>query len=173
MNNKLTEVFSSKSMRQSRAVMLSVTVTALLIIAFIGVSSQTVFSYNEMQEIEARNQEMQKTIHDWENKVAYINKQEYRPVMEDQVGSITSDILISAQNHQLAMTDFKAAVPANKKELYERTYTLSINGTYENTIAFLTTFHARDALINILSLKMQPVNGLIKTEIKYRVYIKK
>ncbi len=173
MSSKLKGAFSSKSMRQSRAVMLSVLVTVVLIFAFFGVSSQTVLSYNDMQEVEERNQEMQRTIKDWENKVAYINNQEYRPVEEDQVGSITSDILISAQNHQLSMTDFKAAMPANKKEIYERTYTLSLNGTYENTIAFLTTFHARDALINILSLRMHPQNGLILTEMKYRVYIKK
>lgn len=170
--NKL-KAFSTRKVRQSRSAMISVGLTLMLLVGFALTSSQTVISYNKMQEIESRNNEMRQTIKDWETKVSYINKQEYRPVTEDMTGAVTSDILVSAQNHELAMTDFKAAIPNQKKDSYERTYTLSLSGSYENTVAFLTTFHARDALINILSLKMQPQNGIIQTQIKYRIYIKK
>ncbi len=170
--NKL-KAFSTRKVRQSRSAMISVSLTLVLLVGFALTSSQTVISYNKMQEIESRNNEMRQTIKDWETKVSYINKQEYRPIAEDMTGAVTSDILVSAQNHELAMTDFKAAMPNQKKDSYERTYTLSLSGSYENTVAFLTTFHARDALINILSLKMQPQNGIIQTQIKYRIYIKK
>jgi len=170
--NKL-KAFSTRKVRQSRSAMISVSLTLVLLVGFALTSSQTVISYNKMQEIDSRNNEMRQTIKDWETKVSYINKQEYRPIAEDMTGAVTSDILVSAQNHGLAMTDFKAAMPNQKKDSYERTYTLSLSGSYENTVAFLTTFHARDALINILSLKMQPQNGIIQTQIKYRIYIKK
>lgn len=170
--NKL-KAFSTRKVRQSRSAMISVSLTLVLLVGFALTSSQTVISYNKMQEIDSRNNEMRQTIKDWETKVSYINKQEYRPIAEDMTGAVTSDILVSAQNHELAMTDFKAAMPNQKKDSYERTYTLSLSGSYENTVAFLTNFHARDALINILSLKMQPQNGIIQTQIKYRIYIKK
>lgn len=169
----LKTVFQSGILRSNRSMMGYVAVTGVLVLATLFGTSKAVLSYQQAQNVKQQTVEMQKTISDWKEKVNFLEDQTYRPVNPDQVESVTSDILYAVQGHNLKLDDYKviARTQSKDKKATYRDFTMSISGTYQDTVSFLQMFRARNALVHIISLKLAPQNGAIKTTMQYRVYV--
>ncbi len=160
-------------LRGNRGMMGYLVVTGVLAIATLFGTSKAVLSYQQAQNVQKQTVEMKKTISEWKEKVNFLEDQKFRPVKPDQVDSVTSDILYAVQGHNLKLEDYKilARTQAKDKKPTYQGYTMSLSGTYNDTVSFLQMFRARNALVHIVSLKMAPQNGAIKTTIQYRVYL--
>lgn len=166
-------VFQSGVLRSNRSMMGYVAVTGILVLVTLFGTSKAVLSYQQAQNVKQQTVEMQKTISDWKEKVNYLEDQTYRPVKPDEVESVTSDILYAVQGHNLKLDDYKimARTQSKDKKATYQDFTMSISGTYQDTVSFLQMFRARNALVQIISLKLAPQNGAIKTTMQYRVYV--
>ena len=51
-------------------------------------------------------------------------------------------------------------------------YELNVEGSYSNVVNFLNSIHQNNILISIRNLKLQQQQGVIKADLKYRVYTK-
>lgn len=171
--SKLSEILSSPAVRNSRGLMVALVVSGLSIFAVVSMTGRVYLAYDHQQQINAQSSEMRQTIKDLSGQADEINKQKYRPVEEKQVPSVQSDIMLAVQSHQLQLTALKP-LSAEKKAGKSQTFELHVVGTYEQTMAFLQNFHARDALIDIFKIGFKPDNGkgTIETDLVYRIYVK-
>lgn len=169
---KIKEALNSNVVRGSRGMMLMLALTGVLGLATFSLGSKAILSYNEAQDVKAQTAEMHDTIDKWKQQTALIENEPYRPVAKKQVDTVNSDMLFKMQANHLAMSDYKAVNITDKDAQNKRTFSLSFKGQYADTIHFLSDFHSRDALINMLSLKLSPKDGLIDGRIVYRIYVK-
>lgn len=144
-------------------------VVGLVLVFF--VSSNLLLSYQTAMETEEQIASMHSFLKEWTEKTTVLNNAEYRPVQVMQVDSVQTNLLLALQANQLELVGFKA-VPSPKKDDNYHAFEMEFTGPYEVTVHFLENFHAKDALISIHYLKMEPNKGKIKTTIQYRVYIK-
>ena len=169
--NKLSEALSA-IISNNRKMLFLVIGTALLGLITLGLGSKAIASYKEAMNISNQNASMQKTIGDWRNAVSFINNQKYRPVEKTKVDAVTSQILFKLQAMKLQLIDFKDTT-GSKKDVNYKTYSLTFKGQYPDAVQFFSDLHANDALIVLRQINLTPDDdGLLKTEIIYRVYIK-
>lgn len=169
--NRIREALQSSAVRGSRTTMLLVILTVLLFVAALSLGSKAAFSYRAAQDIRQQTQDMQNTITEWKKQSEFINHEKYRPVKLEQVDTVNSDILFKMQSNKLSITDYKA-VSNTGKDTSSRTFELTFSGEYKDAVQFLSDFHSRDALINLISMKISPQNGKIRGTIRYRIYTK-
>lgn len=169
---KIKEALNSNAVRGNRGMMLMLALTVVLGIATFSLGSKAVLTYNEAQEVKAKTAEMHATIDKWKQQTSMIEHEPYRPVDRKQVDTVNSDVLFKMQANNLSMTDYKAVNPSGNDGQNKRTFSLDFKGQYADTVRFLSDFHSRDALINMLSLRLSPQNGLINGRIVYRIYVK-
>lgn len=171
--SKLSEILKSPVVRKNNSIMAVLALSGVCIFGVVTLSSQVYLAYNHQQEIQQQSNEMRTTIKKLSEEAEIINKMDYRPVEEKQVPNVQSDLMLALQSHQLKIGSLKEVSAGGKKSKH-KTFDLRVNGTYEQTMAFLQNFHARDALLSIFKLSMKPVSGkgLIETDLVYRVYVK-
>ena len=112
---------------------------------------------------------MQSEIQSWQDKANFLNNQPYRPVAKSDMQSVQSDLLTAMQAHNLTMDNFRM-VQATKKEPHGN-FEMTFHGSYPDTMALLGNFHSKDALINIMNMKMESKNGSIETTLRYKIYV--
>lgn len=173
----LSTILQSPAVRESRGLMAALVASGACIFGVVTMTSQVYLAYGHQQEIQQQSDEMRSTIQALTTQEEEINNQKYRPVTAAQVPSVQSDIMLSVQSHELHLDNVKVGSSSssnnNENLPTPQTYDLQITGAYGNTIAFLQNFHARDALINILSIDMKPnEDGTIISNISYRIYVK-
>lgn len=168
------ENMSLSLLKNNKRIILVIALSVFLGLITIVMGSEAIACYRSAMKISDENLAMKKTIDDWREAVAFIDKQKYRPVEKDSVPSVTSDILMELQSYNLKLTDFKDVSGAvqGKKDTNYRVFMLKFSGDYANTVRFFSNFHARDALLNIRQLKMVPKDKEIETEMFYRIYMK-
>lgn len=169
--NRIREALQSSAVRGSRTTMLLVVLTVVLFLAVLSLGSKAALSYRAAQDIRQQTQDMQNTIKEWQQQSEIINHEKYRPVKANQVDTVNSDILFKMQGNKLSITDYKA-VAGNTKDTTSRTFELTFEGEYADAVRFLSDFHSRDALINLVSMKITPQNGKVRGTIRYRIYTK-
>ena len=169
----LKTVFQSGVLRSNRSMMGYVAVSGILVLATLFGTSKAVLSYQQAQHVNQQPVEMPKTNSDRKEKVNFLDDQTSRPGKPDEVESVTSDILYAVQGHNLKLDDYKimARTQSKDKKATYQDFTMSVSGTYQDTVSFLQMFRARNALVQIISLKLAPQNGAIKTTMQYRVYV--
>jgi len=147
-------------------------IVGLLLLVFIVSfgTSKLIMSYQVAQETEQQITVMQNFLKEWTEKTTLLNNAEYRPVKAAQVDNVQTNLLLALQANQLDLIEFKA-VTSSKKEENSRSFEIEFAGPYENTIHFLENFHAKDALLSIHNLKLEPNKGKIKTTMQYKIYI--
>lgn len=168
----IKDVLAASSLKGSKSTAVLLAVTVVLGISLVGLSSKTYFSYQEAESIKAERAKMERTIKDFQRQAELISEQQYRPVDEDQVPMVQSDILLAAQNYHLKLNNLALVSDKGKDKGNQKTFTLEFSGSYNDTINFLHTFGSKDALVNILTLTMTPQKGTITTSLKYRIYTK-
>jgi len=145
-------------------------ISVILILGIILTTSSLLLSYQTASSTEAQVMSMESYLKDWTEKTAVLNQSQMRPVKETQVDDVQTNILINLQVYRLNLTKFNTL--ANNKNEKNRSFELEFEGSYEATIQFLQNFHAKDALLSITNLTMEPVKQNIKTTMQYKVYVK-
>ena len=144
----------------------------LLIISGVCATAALFLSLGRLSTLHRQTNEIRATMTEWQEKAVFINGQMYRPVLAAQIDSVSSDLFVAAETHHMELVSYQALQRSNHDDTAFQTFTLSVKGSYTDSIAFLENFHAKDALITIMSMKMYPVEGDIQTDLHYRVYIK-
>lgn len=144
----------------------------LLIISGFCVTAALFLSLGKLSTLHRQSDEIRATMSEWQEKAEFINGQRYRPVLAAQIESVSSDLFVAAETHHMELVSYQAMQRGSHDDMAFQTFALSVKGSYTDNIAFLENFHAKDALITIMSMKMYPVEGNIQTDLRYRVYIK-
>lgn len=167
MRGFLTKLGANLSFLFLAAVMLVLTAGCI----FLG--SSVYDSYCEAQEKNAKTQEMEKYISEWLVKSEAVNKAEMHPVKKTDLDNVQTLLLMEIKKYNLNITGFQAVQNTGQKQAdpHVHDYEINIEGSYENVVSFLNNFHKNKILISIKNLKMEQHNGLIRADVKYRIYI--
>ncbi len=169
----LKTVLSDKSLKKNKPLLMLVIIVVILGFLSVSLAGKTVYNYHESLKVKEQIARMKKDISDFQEKNSMISSQPYRPVSRDKVDYIQADVLLAIQGNNLKMLDYKAEGSGeDKKGDMSKSFNVSFEGSYENTIKFLQNFGDKDALMNLMEVSMTPKNGLISTSINYRIYIK-
>lgn len=151
-------------LRSNQRVIILAAVAIVLGFLLMFLGGEALSAYNNYQ---AKTEEVTKMTHEvseFQQQDAFLKNQPLRPIPEEQVPAVQGELLLLAQAHHLQL-DSSQADPSSKG-----TYSMKLTGTYADTVAFLRGFGSGDALVNLLTISMQPKNGLIETNLSYRVY---
>ena len=152
-------------------------------------------SYAQAQINEQKTAEMEKYIADWMEKSEVVNNSKMHPVKPEELDKVQTVLLTSLKQYGLNITGFKAEkAPVTKASTGEpgenkdaqaneqnkqpkkannaHDYELNVEGKYSGVVNFLNSIHQNNILISIKSLKLQQQKGVIKADLKYRVYTK-
>ncbi len=110
-----------------------------------------------IQDIEAFNQ-----------KASEVNTAYFRPVKKEQIESVQQDLRDQAAAYRLKVEKEFKVYTSETGEVYE----MSIIGTWEDTAHYLERMKAKDALLGIMMVSMEPENGKIRTSLQYKIYVK-
>ena len=148
-----------------------ISLVCILLFSVFFTSSKLILSYQDAMEIQQQIASMQNFLKEWTDKTNILNNAEYRPVQAIQVDSVQTNLLLGLQANKLELIGFKT-IPSSKKDEMFRSFELEFTGPYDVSVHFLENFHAKDALISVQNLKMEPNKGKIKSTIQYKIYIK-
>lgn len=170
---KLQEISlgSIRNMAGSKKLISLIVVTGIIIGVFAFASTHLILSYRSARQIEDQKAEMQATIQKFQSHVEFLNQQKYRPIPQNKLGDVQTDLLLQAQAHTLNLVNMKT-IPPDRKNPNIYGYTMTVAGSYENIIDYLKKFGSRDALLNIIQLQIEPKDGMVDASITYRVYTK-
>ena len=185
---QVSKIFSSLNF-----IVLGVIFVILLAIAFF-LGSAVFDSYAQAKINEQKIEEMQKYIVDWKEKSEIVNKAKMHPVKPEDLDKVQTVLLTSIKQYGLNVTGFKTEknpVAKNNNEQSEKSnskdkdqqgknkisanvhdYELNVEGSYSAVVNFLNSIHQNNLLISIRSWKMQQQKGVVKVDLKYRVYTK-
>ena len=143
----------------------------LLLISGLCVTAALFLSLGKLSALHRQADEIRETMTEWQEKAKFINGKAYRPVLAEQIDAVSSDIFHAVEAHHLELIAYQS-LHHRQEETEFQTFSLSVKGSYANSIAFLEDFRAKDALITIMSTTMYPLEENIQTDLRYRVYIK-
>ena len=143
----------------------------LLLISGLCVTAALFLSLGKLGTLHRQADEIRETMTEWQEKAKFINGKAYRPVLAEQIDAVSSDIFHAVETHHLELIAYQS-LHHSQEETEFQTFSLSVKGSYANSIAFLEDFRAKDALITIMSTTMYPLEENIQTDLRYRVYIK-
>ena len=172
--NKLLTALSSNTIRGNNKVLLFIVSTIFLFLLTIILFSRTVISYNTAKEIQSENETRIETIENWKKSVAFIEKEDYRPINKEQINSVTSDIMVAIQVYNLTLKDFKALQQTGTNDQQDpyQAFTMTVSGQYADLMKFLLNFKAKDALISLMSIDMSTSENKVSANLNFRIYIK-
>lgn len=143
----------------------------LLLISVFCVTAALFLSLGKLSALHRQADEIRETMTEWQEQAEFINGKAYRPVLAEQIDAVSSDIFLAANVHHLELISYQS-LHRSQEETAFQTFSLSVKGSYTDSLAFLEDFRSKDALITIMSTKMYPVEGNIQIDLRYRVYIK-
>lgn len=156
-------------LREHKKLILQMAALLVLFIAVISLTSHLTLSYQEQAEKEHQIATMQNYLKDWQSKNDELNAATMRPVEANQVDQVQTDIMLRVQSTNCNLLSMK---DSPKTEQNGKVTTIEFSGSYENTMRCLQSFHAKDALIGIKSMKMEQKNGALDTTLTYKIYTK-
>lgn len=164
----------------NRKLTIYIVLTAIMCGLAVGVWIKVGMTYKQSRDIKLQRENMIATVDKYNVLAAKINKEAYRPVEKTQINNVESNIMMMLQMNNLNLENFKPSLQQmnSKKEKNDgELYDLTFIGTWSNTVAALTNWHSKDALIGIKYLDIQPVDNIdipqaVKTTIQYKIYTK-
>lgn len=170
----LKMVFNDKSLKKNKSLL--ILAAAVVVLGFMSVSlaGKAAYNYHESLKVKEQIAQMEKQIADFKEKNNMIVSQPYRPVSADKVDYIQADVLLAIQGNNLKMLDYKAESTGEgkKDQPASKSFNVSFEGNYADTMKFLQNFGDRDALMNLMEVSMTSKKGIISTHINYRIYLK-
>lgn len=147
---------------------------AIAIVAVVGLGIKTATSYRESVLITEQMNTITKYIESYNELAGKINNAKYKAVLEEQLDSVQSEIIMQVQANNLHLIKLNSSGKnENVKKIHGKTYELTVLGSWSDTFHFIDQLKARDALISERYVSMKPdKTGQIQTIIEYKVYIK-
>ena len=177
---KISKIFSNINF-----MVLGVVFLIMLIVA-VSFGGTVYDSYVQAQQNKEKIIEMEKYISDWLEKSEIVNNSKMHPVKPEELDKVQTVLLTSLKQHGLNITGFQSEKPPvtpqdtevanntsgqttekpqpSKNKFHDYELNLEVN--------FLNSIHQNNILISIRSLKLHQQQGIIKVDLKYRVYTK-
>lgn len=129
-------------------------------------------AYDQANDVKTKTESMKAYVEEYSTKAGQLNHESYRPVKNEQVENVQSNILLLLQVNQMNLIGFKN-VKTSEKNQTGQIYEIDFLGSWPATVQVLRNFHVRDALISTKSIKFVPdKGGAIKTTMQYKIYSK-
>lgn len=121
---------------------------------------------------ERKIQMMRQATEAYDKKKALLDMAPAKPVTSDKLDEVQTNILFQLQRNHLNLSNMNFVTSNDQKEK-NQTFEMNISGSYDNTMAFLSSFK-KDAkgLISILSVFFHPEKDELRTTIKYKIYVR-
>ncbi|MBQ8697964.1 MAG: hypothetical protein IJ521_03050 [Schwartzia sp.] len=147
---------------------------AALLLVFLLILFASGVAWDSYQQAEATKQKiesMRKVTEMYAQKKALLDKEDARPIQESQIDAVQTSMLLQIQRHNLELSQMSSPVLGDKEK--DRVYEMEIRGSYDNTMEFLSTFRQKTkALVAVLSVSFLPDKELVRTSVKYKLYVR-
>lgn len=165
-NNYIQKIFANRSVL-AYCVCLVVMFLALLIGFDFLLEAQT-----HAEATEKKIETMRKATETFDQKKVLLDKAVAKPITNDKIDEVQTGILLMLQRHNLSLDNMNSISNGEQKEK-NLVFEIAISGTYDDTVAFLSSFRKEaKALISILAVHFNPDKSIIRTTIKYKVYVR-
>ena len=158
-------------------------------------SGKVLIDYTAAEEIQAKIETMEEYLQKFQAKKKKLDSEEKRPIDTKELENVQAEILSAVQNNNLQMeglrsisADDKAVSTEPKSDAEEvvngenkksrrsvsknKAYELTVIGSYEDVMQFLTNFQRQRALITMRALTIAPQNDNYKIKLNYKIYVK-
>lgn len=145
---------------------------ALSLCAFFFSMGKVFLAYDQATEVKTKTETMKSYVEEYSVKAEQLNHEAYRPVKNEQVENVQSNILLLLQVNQMNLLGFKN-IKSTEKTQTGQIYEIDFIGSWPATVQVLRNFHVRDALISTKNTKFTPdKGGAVKTTMQYKIYSK-
>ena len=159
-------------------------------------SGKALMDYTAAEEIKTKITAMEEYLEKFQAKNKQLESAEKRPIDIKDLENVQAEILSAVQNFNLQMEglrsikdDDKIANTEPKSDAEEvvnggenkknrksvsknKAYELTISGSYEDIMNFLSNFQKQRALITMRALTISPENENYKVKLNYKIYVK-
>ena len=159
-------------------------------------SGKALMDYTATEEIKTKITAMEEYLEKFQAKNKQLESAEKRPIDIKDLENVQAEILSAVQNFNLQMEglrsikdDDKIANTEPKSDAEEvvnggenkkkrksvsknKAYELTISGSYEDIMNFLSNFQKQRALITMRALTISPENENYKVKLNYKIYVK-
>ena len=123
-------------------------------------------------QTEQKIKTMRQATEAYDQKKAILDKAPAKPVTVDKIDEVQTDVLLQLQKHSLSLNNMNSVAPREQKEK-NQIFEMDFTGSYNNTMAFLSSFRRNaKALISILSVNFKSEKTMLKTTIRYKIYVR-
>ncbi len=165
-NNYLGKIFAN------RGVLVYFAALGVMFVALIIALDFFLDAHANAEAMEQKIQMMKQATDSYDQKKAILDNVTAKPITIDKIDEIQTDILLQLQRHNLGLINLNTVSPSDKKEK-NQVFEMDISGSYDDTISFLALFRKQTkALMSILSVDFKPDKDILKTTIKYKIYVR-
>lgn len=165
-NNYLEKILAN------RGVLAYFVALAVLFVALIVALDFMLEAHASAEQTEQKIQMMQKATESYDLKKMALEKLTAKPITIDKIDEVQTGILLQIQKNGLSLTSLNAVSASDNKEK-NQVFEMDISGSYDNTMTFLGSFRRETkALMAILSVSFRPEKDILKTTIKYKIYVR-
>lgn len=156
------------SLMEHKRLVIQIVVLTVLIFLVSMLTSHLFISYKEKTDKQQQIAIMQSFINEWKDKNEQLNKNTMRPVEAKVLDTVQTDIIFGLQANKVNITSIKDE--KGDKSANGRSYTADFNGQYPDVMRSLQHFQSKDALVSLRHVKMEMKNGLVSSQVTYKIY---
>ena len=184
-----------KTLLKDRGLLIIFVVVVVLILGIAAAGGTALVEYTEAQEIEAKIGTMEEYLEKFKAKKKQLDSAGKRPIDTKELENVQAEILSAVQNYNLQMeglrsikdddkqvsteakSDAEEVVNGEKKKSRRsvsknKAYELTVSGSYEEVMQFLSNFQKQRALITMRALTITPESDKYKIKLNYKIYVK-
>ena len=184
-----------KILLKDRGLLTLFAICVALGIGTVFASGKVLIDYTAAEEIQAKIETMEEYLQKFQAKKKKLDSEEKRPIDTKELENVQAEILSAVQNNNLQMeglrsisaddkavstepkSDAEEVVDGEKKKSRRsvsknKAYELTVTGSYEDVMQFLTNFQRQRALITMRALTIAPQNDNYKIKLNYKIYVK-
>ena len=184
-----------KTLLKDRGLLIIFVICVVLGVAITAASGKALMDYTAAEEIQAKIETMEEYLEKFQAKKKKLDSEEKRPIDTKELENVQAEILSAVQNNNLQMeglrsisaddkavstepkSDAEEVVDGEKKKSRRsvsknKAYELTVTGSYEDVMQFLTNFQRQRALITMRALTIAPQNDNYKIKLNYKIYVK-
>lgn len=184
-----------KTLLKDRGLLIIFVVCVVLGVLITAAGGKAIVNYTEAQEIEAKIGTMEEYLEKFQSKKKQLDSEGKRPIDTKELENVQAEILAAVQNYNLQMeglrsikdddktvstepkSDAEEVVNGEKKKSRRsvsknKAYELTVSGSYEEVMQFLSNFQKQRALITMRALTITPENDKYKIKLNYKIYVK-
>jgi|GEM_PF-1458648 len=184
-----------KTLLKDRGLLIIFVICAVLGVLITAASGKVLMDYTTAQETESKIGTMEEYLEKFQSKKKQLEGEAKRPIDTKELENVQAEILSAVQNNNLKMEGLRSIKDDDKKVSTEpkndaeevvdgkkenrrknvsknKAYELTISGSYEDTMNFLSNFQKQRALVTMRALTITPENENYKVRLNYKIYVK-